>query len=497
MHTPQQPPLQAEKQPDAVQRTTAGIALQERDFVDSRPAAAAQRKLAEMMNNSPRVLQQQALSDAIHNSPRMVAQRNKINALFGGAAQLEENGEMPPQLSPVQREEKPNNTGLPNQLKSGIESLSGISMDHVKVHYNSEKPAQLLAHAYAQGSEIHVGPGQERHLSHEAWHVVQQAQGRVRATMQMKPGTPLNDDVGLEGEADLMGEQASRLGHLVEKGPVEMLGMIPNSSPVTQLTAAELTNAQTIWNQHHAKHGIVDGHVQADILALQGAYNHYLLPANGSHNDVVADGLNPFLRSSVLGLMHDMEEIDSHAGGYYYQQEVKAGRNAARNILNEQGARGGVSNLRDPDLIVTQGPGGVKGAIEVKRTTTQNGLDGMLTSAISQLSRRTGYSSATVEVEVTHPTQVATIVGNRAAVDQTVIDAVSNNGFAKNYYPQAIPYPGGLWGPTILLTVAVRDGVAGGLTYDRDFRVHLRQAVGRGGRMSYSVEIVLPAATRV
>jgi hypothetical protein len=69
----------------------------------------------------------------------------------------------------AQREEKPNNTGLPNQLKSGIESLSGMSLDNVKVHYNSSKPAQLNAHAYAQGSDIHVAPGQEQHLPHEAW----------------------------------------------------------------------------------------------------------------------------------------------------------------------------------------------------------------------------------------------------------------------------------------------------------------------------------------
>jgi hypothetical protein len=36
---------------------------------------------------------------------------------------------------------KRNQTGLPDQLKTGIESLSGMSMDSVKVHYNSTKPA--------------------------------------------------------------------------------------------------------------------------------------------------------------------------------------------------------------------------------------------------------------------------------------------------------------------------------------------------------------------
>jgi hypothetical protein len=52
-------------------------------------------------------------------------------------------------------------------------------MDDVKVHSNSDKPAKINAHAYAQGTDIHPASGQEKHLPHEAWHVVQQKQGRV------------------------------------------------------------------------------------------------------------------------------------------------------------------------------------------------------------------------------------------------------------------------------------------------------------------------------
>ncbi|TWF42916.1 uncharacterized protein DUF4157 [Chitinophaga polysaccharea] len=102
---------------------------------------------------------------------------------------------------------KANNSELPDQLKTGIENLSGFSMDDVKVHYNSDKPAQLQAFAYAQGNDIHIGPGQEKHLPHEAWHVVQQKQGRVAANLQMK-GAMINDDSSLEKEADTMGEKA-------------------------------------------------------------------------------------------------------------------------------------------------------------------------------------------------------------------------------------------------------------------------------------------------
>ena len=100
-------------------------------------------------------------------------------------------------------------TGLPGTLKAGIENLSGFNMDDVKVHYNSDKPKQLHAYAYAQGTDIHIGPGQEKHLAHEAWHVAQQKQGRVKPTVQMKGGgVPVNDDVALETEADVMGAKA-------------------------------------------------------------------------------------------------------------------------------------------------------------------------------------------------------------------------------------------------------------------------------------------------
>lgn len=104
-----------------------------------------------------------------------------------------------------------NRTGMPDKLKYGIEALSGMAMDNVRVHYNSPKPTQLQALAYAQGTDIHLAPGQERHLPHEAWHVVQQAQGRVKPTMNLG-GVQINDSKSLEAEADTMGDKASSLG---------------------------------------------------------------------------------------------------------------------------------------------------------------------------------------------------------------------------------------------------------------------------------------------
>lgn len=105
-------------------------------------------------------------------------------------------------------EPRPNLTGMPDNLKSGIESLSGYSMDDVRVHYNSDKPATVQALAYTQGTDIHVAPGQEHTLPHEAWHVAQQMAGRVSPTTNIN-GMPVNDNAGLEHEADVMGEKAT------------------------------------------------------------------------------------------------------------------------------------------------------------------------------------------------------------------------------------------------------------------------------------------------
>lgn len=100
-----------------------------------------------------------------------------------------------------------NNTGLPSQLKSGMELTTGYDLSHVKVHYNSPKPASVQAHAYAQGSEIHLGAGQERHLPHELGHVVQQMSGMVKPTIEYA-GMQINNDPQLERHADQLGVNA-------------------------------------------------------------------------------------------------------------------------------------------------------------------------------------------------------------------------------------------------------------------------------------------------
>lgn len=108
-------------------------------------------------------------------------------------------------------------THLPNLLKTGLEHLSRMDLSDVRVHYNSPNPTQLNALAYAQGRDIYLKSGQDRHLPHEGWHVVQQLQGRVNP-LTPKNGVLINDDARLEAEADIMGRrasQATRTGQLL------------------------------------------------------------------------------------------------------------------------------------------------------------------------------------------------------------------------------------------------------------------------------------------
>ena len=189
--------------------------------LNSGSAAIAQRKQVESLQQSSQSVAQlekarsiqlkstkQILQEKADISQR-VEEEELMQGKFDTAQLVEEEDSLQGKFEPTQLKEgaKKNDTGLPNNLKAGIEHLSGASLDGVKVHYNSAKPGQLQAHAYAQGKNIHLASGQEKHLPHEAWHVVQQAQGRVKPTMS-KGGAQINDDQSLETEADVQGAKA-------------------------------------------------------------------------------------------------------------------------------------------------------------------------------------------------------------------------------------------------------------------------------------------------
>ena len=53
------------------------------------------------------------------------------------------------------------------------------------------------------------GQVREKHLPHELGHVVQQKEGRVKPTKQLKGKLAVNDDLGLEKEATQMGTKGN------------------------------------------------------------------------------------------------------------------------------------------------------------------------------------------------------------------------------------------------------------------------------------------------
>ena len=154
---------------NAPQQGSGGSAFQ---IVDARPGFLALRRLQELANGSPKVAQLRATQELIQNSSQVEELKTSQETIRNSDQQnqgvgLDEttgNSKLE-QPKPIQKKE--NKTGLPDNLKTGIENLSGMSLDDVKVHRNSAKPAALQAHAYAQGTDIHLGPGQEKHLPNE------------------------------------------------------------------------------------------------------------------------------------------------------------------------------------------------------------------------------------------------------------------------------------------------------------------------------------------
>jgi hypothetical protein len=188
-----------------------------------------------------------------------------------GKDQLEQETEQKPV------EVQPNNkTGLPGALKAGIEAISGISMDTVRVHYNSSKPTQLQAQAYTQGKDIYLAPGQARHLSHEVWHVVQQQQGRVKPTIQGQ-GISINDDQKLEQEADVMGAKAMQQSSAKAYfGP----------SPLQQQSNPPSQSVMQFWNlPGNVKTHIFDGEARGNMLV--GMHSQARRTTNGADADLI------------------------------------------------------------------------------------------------------------------------------------------------------------------------------------------------------------------
>lgn len=245
--------------------------------------------------------------------------------------QLAAEGIAPPNDNPnedgVDDQSKPNNTGLPTQLKSGVESLSGFSLDDVKVHYNSSKPAQLKAHAYAQGTDIHLASGQESLLPHEAWHVVQQKQDRVQPTTQFKAFN-INDDAGLEKEADEMGakaiqsETSEQKIHLPKKNE-----SIPNMPSTTK-------PVQQVSKRQRALGHSTSQPIQGNFLDKSEKKSSFSTTINDQHKYKWPKEI--YGLSKIKSAIERYEETDTASGGIDVAAQKSAAENLRRVILAQK-----------------------------------------------------------------------------------------------------------------------------------------------------------------
>ena len=189
--------VNTEAAPIRVQQSKKGLSAV--SMIDNRDLATMQAKMTE-------VVQRMGDDDDELLQGRFVAQREEDDdELLQG--KLEQS---------VQRKAE-NRTGIPDGVKQNMEESLGVDFSSVRVHPESSKAPEVGALAYTQGTDIHFAPGQFRPdtsygkqlLGHELAHVVQQVEGRVQPTTEIG-GMAVNDDAGLEHEADVLGAKAAQ-----------------------------------------------------------------------------------------------------------------------------------------------------------------------------------------------------------------------------------------------------------------------------------------------
>jgi hypothetical protein len=171
-----------------------------------------------------------------------------IDAAHRGVTAFEERGRQdagPVQAKAVEKSPNvpaplPGNGGgaeMPEDVRDKMETSLGADFSSVRIHEGPQAEA-VGALAFTQGTDIHFAPGQyqptsqrgQELLGHELTHVVQQSQGRVRATMQAS-GVDINDDPALEREADDRRRESSRAERIQRPSPPTCLRIYAPSRP--------------------------------------------------------------------------------------------------------------------------------------------------------------------------------------------------------------------------------------------------------------------------
>ncbi len=236
--------------------------------------------------------------------------------------------------NPVQKKEgnsiasggSTNGGAVPADVMQKMESTLGADFSNVKINTNSSKATDTGALAFTQGNSIDFAPGQfnpnsksgQELLGHELTHVVQQRQGRVKPTASIN-GMPLNDNAGLEKEADVMGAKAASSSVTSQ---LKKEGTSPQDSNITQ---AKIGPYKDNYNFASDESQPIQGMVAVDSPNAAHAEGENSVRQNKSSEDLNADEVetsqlkstNTETSSNVVQRQEDktlFEELSAESG---------------------------------------------------------------------------------------------------------------------------------------------------------------------------------------
>jgi len=187
--------------------------------------------------------------------------------------------------------------GLPPAVQAKMENAFDFKFGGVRIHEGNQAQS-MGALAYTQGADVHFAPGQydpgstrgQELIGHELAHVVQQSEGRVAATTQLK-GAGLNEDSALEREADDWGAHAARGEPTGRTGGGEARG----GGPIQRFKDFAATGQQDSkkhihWANPTALRVAEDGTAAIAQARLSGSKEMYVLDSrlSGINSDLAA-----------------------------------------------------------------------------------------------------------------------------------------------------------------------------------------------------------------
>lgn len=239
-------------------------------------------------------------------------------------------------LTPPLFQLKAGSGNMPEDVRGQMEGAFQTDFSNVNIHQNSQSATDVGALAYTQGNDVHFAPGQfkpntsagQELIGHELTHVVQQREGRVQPTTQAG-GMPVNDDKGLENEADVIGRKAAH-------------GKINNHQEALQ-SKEDKDNKSVIQNKNISRKVIQRFELEGpwnigdpvhEHITLYSLMKAGLVKKDAKYNakDVWEYNRGVIWNDDPEGLLFDNneKENDNWSSGYLWNEHFKGGKKAAK-----------------------------------------------------------------------------------------------------------------------------------------------------------------------